>query len=64
MSIAHGLEPTVKGSKLSQHTFACGRYHKAGQQAGRGYRMILGGRVQVCAACKAVIDARRAKAVA
>lgn len=64
MSTAHGLEPTVKGSTLACHTFACGRCHKPSQQAGRGYRMVCGARLQVCAACKTFIDARRAKAAA
>lgn len=64
MSTAHALEPTVRGSTLNVPTFACMRCHKASQQAGRGYRFILGARVQVCAACKAAIDARRAKAAA
>ena len=64
MTTAHGLIPTVKGNTLTVPTFACGRCHKASQQAGRGYRMLLGARMQVCAACKAVIDAQRAKAAA
>jgi hypothetical protein len=58
---AHGLQPTVKGNTLTVPTFACMRCHKPSQQAGRGYRMLLGARVQVCAACKVAIDARRAK---
>ena len=62
MSTAHRLQPTVKGNTLHVPTFACGRCHKPSQQAGRGYRLILGARVQVCSTCKAVIDARRAKA--
>lgn len=61
MSTAHRLVPTVKGSTLAIHTFACGRCHKPSQQAGRGYRFILGARVQVCASCKAFIDERRAR---
>lgn len=60
MSTAHGLEPTVKGSTLACHTFACGRCHKPR----RGYRMVCGARLQVCTTCKAFIDARRAKAAA
>lgn len=63
MSTAHGLVPTVKGSTLALHVFACGRCHKPSQQAGRGYRMILGARVQVCASCKQIIDAQRARVV-
>jgi hypothetical protein len=58
------LRPTVKGDTLTAITFACSSCHKPSQQAGRGYRMLLGARVQVCAACKAVIDARRARAAA
>lgn len=53
------LRATVKGDTLHVPTFACMRCHKPSQQAGRGYRMILGARVQVCSACKGVIDARR-----
>ncbi len=64
MTTAHRLQPTVKGSTLAIHTFACGRCHKPSQQAGRGYRLILGARVQVCADCKRIIDAQRARVVA
>lgn len=56
------LVPTVRGNTLAVPTFACARCHKASQQAGRGYRIVCGGRMQVCAGCKAFIDARRAKA--
>lgn len=56
------LRATVKGDTLAIHTFACGRCHKPSQQAGRGYRFILGARVQVCSGCKKFIDDRRARA--
>jgi hypothetical protein len=62
-STAHKLQPTVKGNTLHVPTFACGRCHKASQQAGRGYRMLRGARVQVCADCRAIIDAQRARVV-
>lgn len=55
------LTPTVQGDKLHIPTFACMSYHRPSQQAGRGYRMILCARVMVCAKCKAIIDARRAR---
>lgn len=58
------LTPTVKGDRLHVPTFACGRCSRPSPQAGRGYRFVCGGRVQVCAACKTTIDARRAKAAA
>jgi hypothetical protein len=58
---AHGLVPTVKGNTLHVPTFACARCHKASQQAGRGYRMHMGVRSQVCQACKTFIDTRRAR---
>jgi len=48
------------GAALTTHAYRCGRCHKIGQGAGRGYRFVLGARVQVCAECKAVIDRRRA----
>jgi hypothetical protein len=58
------LRPTFKGDTLHVPTFACGRCHKASQQKGRGYRMLLGARIQVCADCKQIIDAQRARVVA
>jgi len=58
------LRTTVKGDTLAIHTSACGRCHKPSQQAGRGYRMLRGARVQVCAGCKQIIDAQRARVVA
>lgn len=58
------LRATVKGDTLHVPTFACMRCHKPSQQAGRGYRMLCGARVQVCRDCKQIIDAQRARVVA
>ena len=55
------LTPTIRGNRLAVPLFACMRCHKASAQAGRGYRMLLGARVQVCRACKDAIDAQRAR---